>query len=148
MRLGAGGAQLPEECFTFLTKIHYKAPMPGESPQWGEHEIDHILVCRPPKDVLPHINTNECKDARYFSRDELDAFVAESDVRGDLVSPWFRVIHREKLPALWDAVDAGQMPSVWPSSARSRSPRALPTRTMGRKAAGGSGACAEARTEE
>jgi len=49
--LGAGGAQLPEECFTFLTKIHYKAPMPGESPQWGEHEIDYILVARPDADL-------------------------------------------------------------------------------------------------
>ena len=51
VRLGAGGAQLPEECFTFLTKIHYKAPMPGESPQWGEHEIDYILVARPDADL-------------------------------------------------------------------------------------------------
>ena len=51
VRWGGGGAQLPEECFTFLTKIHYKAPMPGESPQWGEHEIDYILVARPDADL-------------------------------------------------------------------------------------------------
>ena len=107
--LGISPAALPLDCFTFVTRVYYKA---RSCEVWGEHEIDHILVCRPPKDVLPKINTNECKDARYFSRADLDEFVAQSDARGDLVSPWFRVIHREKLTALWDAVEAGTVAAV------------------------------------
>jgi farnesyl-diphosphate farnesyltransferase len=107
--LGIDPSLLPLDCFTFVTRVYYKA---RSDEVWGEHEIDHILVCRPPADVLPHINTNECKDARYFSAAELDAFVEQSDANGDLVSPWFRVIHREKLPALWDATMSGNLASV------------------------------------
>jgi len=107
--LGIDPSLLPLDCFTFVTRVYYKA---RSDDVWGEHEIDHILVCRPPSDVLPHINTNECKDARYFSASELDAFVEQSDANGDLVSPWFRVIHREKLPALWDATMSGNLASV------------------------------------
>ena len=107
--LGIAPELLPLDCFTFVTRVYYKA---RSCEVWGEHEIDHILVCRPPVDVLPHINTNECKDARYFSRAQLDEFVAQSDAKGDLVSPWFRVIHREKLPALWDAAMSGNLASV------------------------------------
>eukprot|EP00937_MAST-01D_sp_MAST-1D-sp2_P002099 g2099.t1 len=107
--LGIAAAELPLNCFTFVTRVHYKARC---DEVWGEHEVDHILVCRPPADVEHKPNPNEVHSARYFSADELDEFVAQSDARGDLVSPWFRVIHKEKLPQLWKAVLGGDLASV------------------------------------
>ena len=107
--LGIDPALLPLECFEFVTRVHYKA---RSDEVWGEHEVDHILVCRPPQDVAPKPNPNEVREARYFSRAELDEFVAQSDARGDLISPWFRVIHKEKLPALWQAVLDGDLSAV------------------------------------
>ncbi len=54
--LGINPADVPEDTFTFITRVHYVA----ESDDiWGEHEIDHILICKPPVDVTVHLNPNE-----------------------------------------------------------------------------------------
>jgi isopentenyl-diphosphate delta-isomerase len=45
--LGVPPSQLPADCFQFITRVHYKAPMPGPEPMWGEHEIDYLLIARP-----------------------------------------------------------------------------------------------------
>jgi isopentenyl-diphosphate delta-isomerase len=87
--LGIPPADLPEDCFTFLTKIHYKAPMPGESPQWGEHEIDYILFAKPSSPVSFTPNPEEVSEARYFSQDEIKAFCKDGASHGELISPWF-----------------------------------------------------------
>lgn len=87
--LGIRPADLPEDCFTFLTKIHYKAPMPGESPLWGEHEIDYILFAKPSAPVSFTPNPEEVSEARYFSQDEIKSFCAEGASHGELISPWF-----------------------------------------------------------
>ena len=87
--LGIPPADLPEDCFTFLTKIHYKAPMPGESPQWGEHEIDYILFAKPTSPVSFRPNPEEVSEARYFSQDEIKAFCEDGAQHGELISPWF-----------------------------------------------------------
>lgn len=107
--LGIPKEHLPLDCFEFVTRVYYKA---RSCEIWGEHEIDHILICRPPVDVEAVPNPNEVKSARYFSREMLDEFVLKSDANGDLVSPWFRVIHREKLPRLWDAVLKGSLEEI------------------------------------
>eukprot|EP01047_Picozoa_sp_COSAG01_P047383 COSAG01_NODE_4521_length_4958_cov_8.531385_2_plen_334_part_00 len=51
--LGVPPSQLPADCFQFITRVHYKAPMPGPEPMWGEHEIDYLLIARP--EVCGHL---------------------------------------------------------------------------------------------
>ena len=67
--LGIPPEQLPLECFHFLTRVHYKAK---SDDVWGEHEIDYILFCMPPKDVTPDPNPNEVANAKYFTQAQLD----------------------------------------------------------------------------
>lgn len=104
--LGIPPEQLPLSSFHFLTRIYYKA---RSDAVWGEHEIDYILFCLPPEDVTLNINPNEVAEARYFSREQLDEFVQRSDENGDLVSPWFRVIHSLKLGEWWEALQEGRV---------------------------------------
>ncbi len=94
--------------FHFLTRIHYKSYCESNdkdsSVRWGEHEIDYILVAQAEpgtKISLDHVNANEVAEARYFTREELDAFLDENlDAAGtahdqkekELISPWFRCI--------------------------------------------------------
>jgi hypothetical protein len=48
---------------------------------WGEHEVDYILICRPPRAVRLAVNANEVAEVRYFGREELAAWVASADAR-------------------------------------------------------------------
>jgi len=86
---------LKPEYFTYLTKIHYLAPSDG---LWGEHEskldpslsekpadmiVDYILFCT--LDVTLEPNMNEVSDAKYVSKEELEAMFTESGkLRGSL----------------------------------------------------------------
>ena len=98
--LGIRPEQVPTESFTFLTRVHYQAPCDDT---WGEHEIDYILVCRPTVEVELQPNPNEVAETRYFTQDELRAWMsthagvtphdAAADASKQLVSPWFRIIH-------------------------------------------------------
>ncbi len=54
--LGIPPAQVPEASFTFITRVLYQAE---SDTVWGEHEVDHILVCRPPAAVTLALNDNE-----------------------------------------------------------------------------------------
>jgi isopentenyl-diphosphate delta-isomerase type 1 len=52
--LGVDAAALPPSCFTFVTRLHYCAPdaeTHGPDPEWGEHEVDYILLARAPAGV-------------------------------------------------------------------------------------------------
>lgn len=92
--LGIPPAQLTPDMFTYLTRIHYLAPSDG---LWGEHEIDYILFCA--ADVDLEINPNEVSDARYVSKQELEAMFADSQ---NSFTPWFRLIARDLLFPWWD----------------------------------------------
>ena len=85
--LGIDPAHVPTDCFTFVARIHYKAP---SDDVWGEHEIDYILVAQPPVDVPLNVNSNEVAEARFFQMDEVTKLCDPSNE--ELVSPWFRAI--------------------------------------------------------
>lgn len=70
--------QVPLDSFQFLTRVHYKA---RSDDVWGEHEIDYILVCNPPEDVVVNPNPNEVAEVRYFAPEELREWVTTSDQR-------------------------------------------------------------------
>jgi isopentenyl-diphosphate delta-isomerase type 1 len=47
--LGIDPSALPPGCFTYVTRLHYCAPdseTHGPDPEWGEHEVDYILLAR------------------------------------------------------------------------------------------------------
>lgn len=92
--LGIPAEQLAPEDFTFLTRIHYLAPSDG---MWGEHEIDYILFAT--KDVTLDIQPNEVKDARYVSKEELEAMFKDPAHK---FTPWFKLIARDLLFPWWD----------------------------------------------
>jgi len=103
--LGITPEQVPTECFTFLTRVHYQSPC---CDTWGEHEIDYILICRPDKDVVVKPNPNEVAEARWLDVEEMKTFMAKNalpDQGTELVSPWYRIIHDMFLYKWWDSID-------------------------------------------
>lgn len=118
--LGIDPAAVPEDSFHFVTKVHYKAPLPGPSPKWGEHEVDYILLCQRPHAVIEaalDLNPNEVSDVRWLTQDECREFVdgaacgsggADGAGHGELISPWFGTIARELLHPWWSAIKRGE----------------------------------------
>ncbi|GBG26735.1 Isopentenyl-diphosphate Delta-isomerase [Hondaea fermentalgiana] len=105
--LGIKAEQVPIEKFHYLTRIHYVAKMEGT--QWGEHEIDHVLVIQADVDVAPV--PNEVAEARYFSEEELKTFLEEAPEKGTLISPWFGYIQKMFLGKWWQAMRDGDLKS-------------------------------------
>ena len=103
--LGIRPGSVPAEAFTFLTRVHYASPCDDT---WGEHEIDYILICRPPADVVCALNPNEVAETRYFSQEEMRAWMKANALDGqgsESVSPWFRIIHDQFLYKWWGNLD-------------------------------------------
>lgn len=102
--LGIAPDQLPLDAFKFLTRLHYYAedatdPEPGE---WGEHELDYLLLARVPG-VLLRPNPEEVEAVKWVTPDELRAMMAPSS--GLKWSPWFRIIADRMLPGWWADLD-------------------------------------------
>eukprot|EP01138_Halocafeteria_seosinensis_P015730 gb/GECG01016051.1/.p1 GENE.gb/GECG01016051.1/~~gb/GECG01016051.1/.p1 ORF type:complete len:820 (+),score=95.18 gb/GECG01016051.1/:1-2460(+) len=108
--LGINPDELPLSCFEFVTRIHYSAPC-GEHGKpanyWGEHEVDHVLICMPPRCPRLHINENEVREVRYFTPTELAEWVSSAQQNGRRVSPWFRLMERTMLYKWWRTVARG-----------------------------------------
>jgi len=64
---------------------------------WGEHEVDYILFLTADVTVVP--NTNEIRDHKYVSKEELQAMFDDKD---NLFTPWFKLIARDFLFGWWD----------------------------------------------
>lgn len=101
--LGISPEQVSVDDFKYLTRIQYMAGNQPEDGIWGESEIDYILFIQ--KDVDVKINTNEVKSYRYVSQDQLRDFLATSDSKGHLITPWFRLITDKFLYKWWSKLD-------------------------------------------
>ena len=115
--LGIAPADVPLDSFTWLTRVHYvgaSAITPGATaPLWGEHEIDWILMCVPPKRVRMAPNPNEVAATREFSQAELRQWMATRGAHGNDVSPWFAVMEESGLLyEWWDAVLGRRLDTV------------------------------------
>jgi len=75
--LGIPPEQVPPECMTFITRIHYLAQNFPDT-RWGEHEVDYILIVN--KDVDLDVNRNEVRDTRFVSQSTLKKLLAESRI--------------------------------------------------------------------
>ena len=58
-----GITDIKDEDITFMTKIIYYGASNGE---WGEHELDHVLLVK--KDVPTKPNPNEVRAVKYVSK--------------------------------------------------------------------------------
>ncbi|KAF9654348.1 Isopentenyldiphosphate isomerase [Thelephora ganbajun] len=96
--LGIPNSQTPIDEFQYLTRIHYLAPSDGV---WGEHEVDYILFLTADVDVTP--NTNEIRDYKYVSKEELQAMFEDPE---NTFTPWFKLIARDFLFGWWDELIA------------------------------------------
>ena len=103
--LGIVPESVPKSSFFYLQRVHYASPCDDK---WGEHEIDYILICRPPVNVKVAPNPNEVAETRYFSKDELKEWMSANVSGGEgcqKVSPWFRIIHDQFLYQWWDNLE-------------------------------------------
>lgn len=91
--LGIKVADAPIDQMHFLTRIHYLAPSDG---QWGEHEIDYILVLR--SDPKLAINPNEVRDHKWVSQEDLRNMFNSQDLS---YTPWFKLICETFLFKWW-----------------------------------------------
>jgi len=123
--LGIDPEAVPSPNFQFVTKVHYKAPLPGPNPRWGEHEVDYILLCQRPRATIEAtlaLNPNEVMDVRWLTQEACAEFVngapdphepsvplwAGERVRhSEKISPWFGAIARELLHPWWTRLKAG-----------------------------------------
>jgi len=113
-----GLTPLPKDAFTFVTKVHYKAPLPGSNPRWGEHEMDYILLAQAPQDLIEQslsLNPGEVEQILWVDQEACRAFVDAAgdpmrpDERpGEWLSPWFAAIERTLLHPWWDKLRKGE----------------------------------------
>ena len=80
-----------------------------EEGKWGEHEIDHVLICVPDMDVVLAPEPNEVATAKYFTEEELQEFLLTAKDKGVKVSPWFDKIQAKFLAGWWQAVREGRV---------------------------------------
>ena len=104
--MGIKPEQLPLDEFNYLTRIWYKAPSDG---LWGEHEVDYILFMQRDVDFVP--NPEEVRDAKYFSKEELKAFIQNAQANNIPLTPWFALIAEDYLWGWWDALLDGTLES-------------------------------------
>jgi isopentenyl-diphosphate delta-isomerase len=100
--LGIEPDALPLTNFHWVGRVHYRAPC--EDGLWGEHEIDHVLLAMPDKDIVVKPNPNEVQETIALGQDELREWLAAAPAAGTKVSAWFNVIQSEMLPNWWKAV--------------------------------------------
>ena len=86
--------------FTYLTRIHYKAPSDS---LWGEHEIDYILFVQ--KDVSITANPNEVMNYKFVSKQELADLLKDGKEDRVKITPWFRMICERFLFKWWDSLE-------------------------------------------
>lgn len=123
--LGVPKSTVNENEVKFLTKILYKAP---SDEIWGEYEgiilhfhsintivqynnlnwrflimllvVDYILFIQ--KDVELDPNPNEVRDYKYYSKEQLQAFLQKAEEEKIPITPWFKLICKNFLFEWWD----------------------------------------------
>ena len=114
--LGITPDQIKIQDFKFISRIHYCAKDQqqtstsspstststlNEVQQWGEHEIDYLLVIR--ADVNCNLNLEEVQAIKYVNSSELQEMIhPESGLKW---SPWFRIIVKEFLLEWFEDLD-------------------------------------------
>lgn len=104
--LGIDTDTLGIQDFKFLTRLHYCARDDvtwGPESEWGEHEMDYILLCRA-NNVGLKPNPEEVQATKYVTLEELEDMMLPDN--GLLWSPWFRIIAERFLPGWWKDLES------------------------------------------
>ena len=59
--------------------------------EWGEHELDYILMLRAQEPVTLAPNPEEVQDTEWVARDHLQDFLGDLESRGVGITPWFKL---------------------------------------------------------
>ncbi|XP_054159256.1 isopentenyl-diphosphate Delta-isomerase 1-like [Oppia nitens] len=97
LELGIDLKDILLEDIKYMTRFLYKAPSGG---LWGEHEIDYALVIQ--KDVQLNPDPNEVKSYKFVAKDKLLSFLENEEQKGNLVTPWFRLMIDNFLFEWWN----------------------------------------------
>lgn len=100
VELGVEADKLKVEDILYLTRILYAAPSSGE---WGEHELDYILLARGDPVIKP--NKDEVQDFAWVKRTEIGDFLSDLDSRSVEITPWFKLISQKLLNTWWEDLD-------------------------------------------
>jgi isopentenyl-diphosphate delta-isomerase len=103
--LGIRPEDLPASSFRYMTRLHYCAPDPytGSGGNWGEHEMDYVLLARAPDGLATNPNPEEVDAVQWVTKEELKTMMQpESGLKW---SPWFRIIVEQFLPSWWDNLE-------------------------------------------
>jgi len=94
-----GVSDVAVEDIRYLTRILYAAPSSG---QWGEHELDYILFHRSINELKVEPSEEEVRDIEWVRRQDLGDFISDLELRGEDITPWFRLISKNLLPNWWE----------------------------------------------
>lgn len=74
---------------------------------WGEHELDHVFVCRVDQAVQDSIclNPDEVAAVQWVSRGDLPQLMDKIRQGNGYFSPWFEKIHKTKLLDWWSVLE-------------------------------------------
>lgn len=101
--LGIPEEDCPSNNFNFLTRIHYKSASGDENSEWGEHEIDYILILRTKNDITVKANPNEVRDQKFVSEKELKEMFKDDSL---VFTPWFKLICETFLFTWWGKLNS------------------------------------------
>lgn len=116
------GITIASSDISFITKILYKAnnfvpdtliaknsEIKSQYYEYGENELDYILVAKLPVDkteLESSINLNEVVSMRWIVKGELDSFIADCRAQSVPISPWFNLIYINGfLNRIWNNLD-------------------------------------------
>lgn len=94
--LGISQNLVAPEDLHYITRILYKSIGDGN---WGEHEIDYILLIK--KDLPVKPNPDEVSKVFYVPRDDFSDYM---DKLKDPVTPWFKLVSNNGLKTWWDNI--------------------------------------------
>ncbi|KAK8810441.1 hypothetical protein WA158_007016 [Blastocystis sp. Blastoise] len=87
----------------YLSKIEYSA---NYNTQWGENEVDNIIVMKPKNDVHIYINENEVNNIHWFTKENLLSFIEEAPSNNIHVSPWLILICKQYIEDIFSIAES------------------------------------------
>ena len=87
--LGIVPSDIPHDKIAFVSRFHYWAADTvtyGDSPPWGEHEVDYIFFIQVDEEPSLDINPDEVAEYKYVSSEELRSMFDDPALKW---SPWF-----------------------------------------------------------
>lgn len=99
--LGIPNSELKEDDFHLMTRLIYVCS--SDDPQWGEHELDHLMILKKDLDINPL--PSEVNSWYYLNRKQMNLVVEQAEAGNIKLSPWTFKICKLFLNQWWDRLD-------------------------------------------